>query len=135
MIITICGSSTFVKQMETTAAHLKAKGFEVFTPEPLVTEEWYKENYSREKLLEMKPIWTKDHFNRIQNSDAVLILNSEKKGIKGYLGSNTLMELSVAFFLDKKIFLLNNFDEKHPHFEELIGIKSIILNGDLDKIK
>ena len=135
MIITICGSCTFAEEMGKAADHLKKKGFEVFTPEPLVTEEWYQENHGRENFLEMKPVWTQNHFKRIQNSDAILILNHEKKGIEGYFGSNTLMELSVAFFLNKKIFLLHPINEEHPHFEELIGMKSIVLNGDLDNLE
>ena len=135
MIITICGSCTFAEKMGEAADQLKKKGHEVFTPEPLVTEEWYQENHGRENFLEMKPVWTQNHFKRIQNSDAVLILNNEKKGIKGYFGPNTLMELSVAFFLGKKIFLLHSINENHPYFEELIGMKSIVLNGDLEDIK
>ncbi|OGZ78181.1 MAG: hypothetical protein A2358_02420 [Candidatus Staskawiczbacteria bacterium RIFOXYB1_FULL_37_44] len=113
---------------------LKSKGFEVFAPEPLVTEEQYQNDYGREKFLEMKPSFTKNHFRKIENSDAVLIFNKEKKGITGYFGSNTLMELSVAFFLNKKIYFLNPITEKHPHYEEVIGLDSITLNGDLSKI-
>ena len=135
MIITICGSNTFVEKMGEAAEYLKEKGLEVFTPEPLVTEEWYQENNSRENLLEMKPVWTQNHFKKIQNSDAVLILNYEKKGIKGYFGPNTLMELSVAFFLNKKMFLINPVGEDHPFFEELAGMELIVLDGDLDGIK
>ena len=128
MIITICGSATFAEEMGKAADVLRDKGLEVFTPDPLVTEEWYQENYTREKLLEMKPVWTKEHFARIKKSNAILILNHEKRGIQGYFGSNTLMELSVAFFLDKKIFLLNPITEDHPHFEEVIAMKITILS-------
>jgi hypothetical protein len=135
MKITICGSCTFAKKMGEVSDYLKKKDLEIFTPEPLMTEEEYQSKYSRKQLLQMKPIWTQNHFKKIQNSDAVLILNYEKRGIEGYFGSNTLMELSVAFFLNKKIFLLYPFNEKHPHFEELTGIESIILNGNLDNIK
>ena len=134
MKITICGSFTFVEEIKKAVDHLKKRGFEVFTSEPLVTEERYQENHGRENFLEMKPIWTQNNFKKIQNSDAVLILNLEKKGIKGYFGSNTLMELSVAFFLGKKIFLLYPIGEEHPHFEELIGMKLIVLHGDLDNL-
>lgn len=114
---------------------LTKKGFHVFTPEPLVTEEWFQRKHSRRELLRMKPIWTQNHFKKIENSDAVLILNYEKNNIKGYLGSNTLMEISVAFFLGKEIYLLNPIDEEHPHFEELAGINSIVLHGKLNKIR
>lgn len=135
MKITICGSATFVEDMAKAAENLRNNGHEVFTPDPLVTEEWYQENYGREKFLEMKPIWSLNHFKRIENSDAVLILNHQKRGINGYFGSHTLMELSVAFYLGKKIFLMNPIDEDHPHYEELIAMDWIILNGDLDKIQ
>ena len=135
MKITICGSQTFCKMMKDAQKYLTKKGFQAFAPTLFVTEERFQEQHSREELLRMKPIWTKNHFKKIQDSDAVLILNNMKKGIQGYFGSNTLMELSVAFFLDKKIFLLHPIDEKHPHFEELIGMKLTVLNGDLDNIE
>jgi hypothetical protein len=135
MVITICDSCTFAQKMGEAADQLKKLGHKVFTPEPLVTEEWYRQNHGRDKLLEMKPIWTQNHFKKIQISDAILILNHEKKGIKGYFGSNTLMELSVAFFTGKKIFLLHPIDESHPHFEELAGLETIVLNGSLENIR
>jgi hypothetical protein len=135
MKITICGSATFAQEMGKTAEELRKKGLEVFTPEPLVTEEWYQENYGREKFLEMKPVWSQKHFKRIENSDAVLIMNHKKKGIEGYFGSHTLMELSVAFYLGKRMFLLNPIQEDHPHYEELIRMNFIILDGDLSKVE
>lgn len=134
MKITICGSATFVDKMAEAQAYLQNKGFEVFVPDPLVTEDWYRENYGAEELFRMKPVWTKNHWKKIENSDAVLILNKTKKGINGYFGSNTLMELSVAYYLGKKIFLLHPITEDHPHFEEIVALGSIVLDGDLDKI-
>jgi len=134
MKITICGSCTFAKEMADVSESLQKKGFTVFAPEPLVTEEWYVQNNSRAKLLEIKPILTKKHFEKIKDSDAILVTNYKKKGIEGYFGSNTLMEISVAFYLNKKIYFLFPILEDHPHYEEIIGLGSIILNGDLNKI-
>jgi len=134
MKITICGSCSFAKEMGRAMEALKKRGFEVFAPEPLVTEEQYQGVYGREKFLKMKPVFTTNHFKKIQNSDAVLIFNLEKKGMRGYFGSNTLMELSVAFYLGKKIYFLHPINESHPHYEEVIGLDSINLNGDLSKI-
>ncbi len=135
MKITICGSSAFVGDMAKASEYLTKKGFEVFLPEPLISEADYAKENSMEKLLEMKPVFYIRHFKKIENSDAILIINNKRKGFEGYLGSNTLMELSVAFYLNKKIFLLNPIKEDHPHYEELIGMNSIILNGDLDRIE
>jgi len=135
MKITICGSQTFCNEMEAAEKYLIEKGFQVFSPELFKTEEWFQENHGRAELLRMKPIWTQGQFKKIQDSEAILIMNHEKKGIKGYFGSNTLMELSVAFFLGKKIFLLNPIDENHPHFEELSGMELVVLAGDLDNLE
>jgi hypothetical protein len=134
MIITICGSCTFAEEMGKAAEYLRSKGHEVYTPDPLVTKEWYQENHGRENFLKMKPVWTRNHFKRIEKSDAILILNNKKKDIEGYFGSNTLMELSIAFFLGKKIFLFYPISKGHPHYEELIAIDSTVLHGDLDNI-
>ena len=42
----------------------------------------------------------------MQGADAVLVLNYDKKGIKNYIGGNTLMEIGFAHVLNQKIFLL-----------------------------
>lgn len=110
MIITICGSQNsefFISEMKKAQEYLQKKGYQVHMPdsfekENLVTEEVYKNSMGKEKFLSMKPLWTIAHGKKIENSDAVLIMNHEKKGIKGYIGSNTLMELSIALYLKKK---------------------------------
>jgi len=135
MKIVFCGSCTFVYDMKKAADYLAEKGHECFLPTPLITEEEYESQNSKEKKIKMKPFWTKRHCDKIKESDAVLIFNREKKNIKGYFGSNTLMELSVAFYLGKKIFFLNNIHEDHPHYEEIIGMESVVLNENLEKVK
>jgi len=135
MKITICGSSEFVEDMKKAADYLSTKGHIVFLPEPLISETDYLKENTKEKLLEMKPVFTQNHFKKIENSDAILIINHKRKGFEGYFGSNTLMEISVAFYLGKKIFILNPIQEDLPHYEEIVGLNSIILNGDLTKIK
>jgi len=134
MKIAICGSSEFVGQMKEIADQLTANGHECFLPDPLISEsDWVKQN-SREKLLEMKPMFTQNHYKKIEQSDAVLIVNNQRKGHDAYIGSNTLMEIAVAFFLHKKIFFLNPIQENQPHYEELAGLKAIVLHGDLSKV-
>ena len=44
------------------------------------------------------------------------------------------MEMGVAFYLHKKIFLLNPIPEI-SYREEILGMKPIIINGDLSLIK
>ena len=69
----------------------------------------------------------------IGESDAVLVVNNEKDGAKGYVGGATFLEIYDAFRLGKKIFFLNPLPEGMLR-DELIGFSPVILNGDLSKV-
>ena len=73
------------------------------------------------------------HFNKVVWADAILVLNYDKNGVKNYIGGNTLMEMGLAFFLKKKIYLLNQIPEL-SYKEEVLGMRPIILGGDFSKI-
>ena len=132
--VTICGSNDFIDEMAKAAEYLSQKGITVYLPDPLKNETDYEQKHGKRALLKVKPPFTFRHFRKIEQSDAVLILNLKKNGIYGYFGSNTLMELSVAFYLGKHIYFLNNFNDDHPHYEEIAGLEKTILDGDLDRI-
>lgn len=76
-------------------------------------------------------------FDSVAASDAILVLNLHRKGIKGYIGTSTLMEIAIAYYLKKKIFLFNPI----PHFDEVRWAHEIsimqptIINGDVTKIQ
>ena len=76
-------------------------------------------------------------FDLIAESDAVLVLNLNKKGAKGYIGVSALMEIGLAYYLGKKIFLFN----KLPNYNnvrwahEVAIMRPVVLNGDFGKIK
>lgn len=78
-----------------------------------------------------------DHYNKIESSDAILVLNYPNKNINNYIGGAVLMEIGIAYYLGKKIFILNNMpsDEDFSYALEIKLVKPIILNGDLTKIK
>ncbi len=71
----------------------------------------------------------------MQGTDAVLVANYDKKGIKNYIGGNTLMEIGFAHVLNQKIFLLNPVPDIPYYRTEIEAMKPIIINGDLKKIK
>ncbi len=75
-------------------------------------------------------------FNSIAESDAVLLLNYPKNGIDGYIGASGLMEIGLAYYLNKKIFLLYPpppvKEVKSTH--EILIMQPIILNGNLNLI-
>ncbi len=70
----------------------------------------------------------------MQGTDAVLVLNFDKNGIKNYVGGNTLMEIGFAHVLNQKIFMLNPIPEMPYCKTEIEAVKPIIINGDLKKI-
>jgi len=65
----------------------------------------------------------------------MIVLNYDKKGIHGYLGTSVLMEIAIAYFLGKKIYLLHDIDRSQPYALEVLVIDPMILNGDLSLIK
>jgi uncharacterized protein YrzB (UPF0473 family) len=71
---------------------------------------------------------------KIKQNDAILVLNYEKNNQSNYIGGATFLEIFKAFELNKKVFLMNPIPENMLK-DEIIGMKPIILNGDLDKIK
>lgn len=139
MKITICGSLTFSKEMLQTKEKLEQMGHEVNIPTDASAVACGKHDNNDleadyQRCIEDDIMRT--HFKLIENSDAVLFLNHDKNNIKGYLGTASLMELGLAYHLNKKIFLLNPFphssEQRWAH--EVSIIQPIILNGDLSKI-
>lgn len=72
-----------------------------------------------------------------EKSDAILALNYPRNGIEGYVGAHTLIELGLAYYLKQKIFLLFPVPSKEEvrSSVEIMHMKPVILNGDLDNIK
>jgi hypothetical protein len=76
------------------------------------------------------------NFNQVADSDAVLVLNYKRNGIEGYIGISALMEMGVAHYLGKKIFLI----EQPPDYKdarwahEVAIMRPTIIKGDLTKI-
>jgi hypothetical protein len=147
MKITICGSVAFINEMVAVARELEVLGHEVKLPPTTKTGEFGQEisvleYYRHKKEAAGKPthwIWKmhdepiRTHFDKVAWSDAILVLNYEKNDVPGYVGPNTLMEMGVAFYLHKPIFLLNPIPNL-PHEEEIRGLKPTLLNGDLKAI-
>lgn len=73
------------------------------------------------------------YYEIIKNSDAIMVLNLDKNGIKNYIGGNTFLEIGFAYVLGKKIFLMNPIPEM-GYKDEVMAMQPIILNGDLNKI-
>lgn len=138
-IITICASASHYKKVIEIEGKLKKLGFKVIIPKTAnimkknsdfdVTH--YKTWYQDAKDYHKKTKLMVNHFNKVLLADAILITNFEKNGLEGYIGGNALMEMTVAFTNNIKIFVLNPIDESLGIKEEVYGLKPIFLDGNL----
>lgn len=119
--IVLCGSMKLKEKIFEVEEYLKNKGYEVVTP--------------KEFRVEMtKGDAAKLHFDEITNekTNIVLAVNVTKNGIENYIGPNTFAEIAMAFYFNKKIYLLNDIYE--PYRDELEGWNVIPLKGNLDNL-
>ena len=145
-MITICGSIAFYDEMLAMRDTLNELGITALLPpteiagedgSPMDVRKYYaarKEKNPPAWVWERKAEAIATHFSKIEQSDAILVLNYDKNEIEGYIGANTLLEMGLAFYLKKPIYLLN----KVPHMgytEEILGMKPVVLEGDIQKIR
>jgi len=133
MKIAICGSMAFAKEMLDIKNNLEKLGHIIEIPANT-------DSYAN-KTIKVENKWEKieldvirEYFKKINENDAVFVLNKSKNNIEDYVGGNSLIEIAFAHVLNKKIFLLNNIP-KMNYSDEIEAMKPIIINGDLSKIK
>lgn len=136
--ITICGSMFFIDKMEEIERVFKKRGFTVLVPAGLDLRRrfnWRLPKTFKAKVADkIKYDFIREHFRKIEKSQAVLILNWSKGRQKNYIGGNTFLEMGYAFALHKKIYLLNPIPEV-SYKVEIEAMQPIILNGDLGRLR
>ena len=145
MKITLCGSIAFYGEMLEIKKQLEALGHEIKLPPAEIQDENgnmipVKKYYDIRKSGDNAEwIWNRKkqailaHFQKIGWSDAILVLNYDKNNITGYVGANTLMEIGIALYLEKKTYFLNEIPEMHCT-EEIRGANPIVINSKLKDI-
>ncbi len=137
MKIIVCGSISAADEIVKVKNILEKKGHEVEIPEGVKRPELRPTNNasSSEKAdTKIKHDLIRGYYEKIKTYNVVLIVNSEKKGIKGYIGGNTLIEMAFAHVLNKKLYCLYPLPEL-SYTAEILAMQPIILNGNLDKFK
>jgi hypothetical protein len=146
MKITICGSIAFFDEMLDVKKQLEELGHKVDLPPTEIVDEKgnklsVKKYYKLRKKLDSSIgwIWERkkkamlNHFKKEKWADAILVLNFKKKNIEGYIGANTLIEMGLALYLGKKIYLMYKIPKVDAK-EEILGMQPIVLNGNLKNI-
>lgn len=131
---------SFAKKMAETKKILEKIGHKVFLPIDIdlhLSDSSFSDNLDADYRHCVENDTIKKCFNLIANSDAILVLNLKKKGKEGYIGTSGLMEIGLAHYLNKKIYLFNKLPSYHDArwAHELAIMKPVILDGDFDKIK
>jgi nucleoside 2-deoxyribosyltransferase len=137
MKITICGSMKFHREMREVKKSIEAMGYTVLVPKSIEMMDTvgYVHPTEDEERIEAKieHDFIREHFRKIEEGDAILVLNYDKKGIIHYIGGNTFLEMGLAFWLGKKIYLLNPIPDM-DYKTEMHAMQPIILNGDFSII-
>lgn len=135
--ITICGSMLFHKEMTKFKESLEEMGFHANAPKSfeemgLINYDKYTQEEGKE--LKIKYDLIRDYYSKIVDSDAILIANYEKKGVKGYIGGNTLLEMGFAYSNRRNIFMVNPAPDM-SYKAEVEAMQPIIIGEDLTKIQ
>ena len=115
---------------------LVARGCRIFVPgelDDIQKNESYMDTDAERITVKIEYDFIREHFRKIEQADAILILNYEKKGISGYIGGNTFLEMGYAFGLGKKVYLLHPVPDM-DYKTEMHAIQPIVLDGDLSKM-
>ncbi len=83
---------------------------------------------------EQRGKFIRTNFKKISESDILLVINNEKNGMKGYIGPNVLMEIGMAFYFQKKIYIWNPIEETASCKEELSTFDVEFINKNLNNI-
>src|ERR1700733_12535430 len=140
-IIFLCASMTFYRELVDIEKQLKEKGFTVQIP---VSAQIMKEKNDfdvshfkgslSEQTDEKRAQFIRTNFQNIAESDSILVINDKKNGVKGYIGPNVLMEIGLAFYLKKKIYIWNPIEKDASYEEELRIFGVMYINKNLDRI-
>ncbi len=140
--ITICSSANFYKKVIDVADRLTACRYNSIVPLTAVKMKesgdydvshyrtWLQDDNDYHKKADLM----RRHFDEVAKGDAVLIVNEEKHGTLNYIGGNVLMEMAIAFYLQKPIFILNDIPADSTFLEEIKGMVPVVLQGDVEKL-
>ena len=136
MKIIICGSITAADEILAVQKTLEGRGYEVEIPEGVKDPglrsrtEVSNEEKATDKI---KRDLIRTYFAKIKSGDAVLVVNPDKKGVHGYIGGNTLIEMAFAHVLRKKLYVLHPLP-KMTYSAEIAAMQPEVINEDLSRI-
>lgn len=135
MKICICCSLSFTDKVKKIAEELEKLGHEVLLPNGILIDAIHKPDFD--------PVAAKhnngydvirEHFDKIKDSDAILVCNFTKNGVENYIGANTFLEMGFAYYVGKPIFTFNPLPDYKYINDEILSFGVKVLNGDFSKL-
>lgn len=137
MHIVICGSMTASPEMLAAQAALQTAGHTVTVPQ-FTTEYAQLGSLDHRHGESVKNKLAHDlirrYFQLIATCDGILVVNPARRGVTGYIGANTFLEMGFAHIFQKPIYLLYpppNGDIGAWYADEIAAMRPIVLQGDL----
>lgn len=147
--VVVCSSVSFYPELPAVKRELEALGLRVIVPYIALAmekaaNEASLEEFKQEQVAELRAAelaspelkrgFITGYFKEIEKGDWVLAYNPEKHGIEGYVGANVLMELTIGFYLGKKLFIWNQPSKKLGCYDELEAMGMKVLGGSAKEI-
>ena len=136
--IFLCASMNFYRELIGLEADLQTQGWTVYLPQSAKVmkekNDFEVSHFKGVYTYEQRALLIHQNFVDISVFDAILVINNEKNGVKGYIGPNVLMEIGLAFYLKKKIYIWNTVPNAASYKDELLCLGAVEINKDLGKI-
>lgn len=140
--LAICSSASFYTEVIAFSGELEKLGINVILPKTAAKMKAESRENDEAQIdwsnasigYHGKSLLIRGHFKEIAGSDAILVMNFEKHSKTNYIGPNVLMEMAIAFYLHKPIYVLNGPPKDSPLIDEILGLEPIFLNGDIKLI-
>ena len=128
--ITLCASAKFFDRLWGIKEALEKRGYEVFLPS---MQDFH--HLKNDALTKISYGLIREHFDKIDKSDAIYVANYEKNGIQGHIGGNCFLEMGKAFDKGIPIFLMSDIPKQVSYREELLALQPIVIGENWDKLK
>jgi hypothetical protein len=128
--VVICGSMSNYADILDCKRRLSKAGIECLVPQP--DQEFAVD--APERFRDFKRDAAKAYFMEIAREDTfgILVVNTPKKGIPNYIGANAFAEIALAFYADKRIYVLHDFYGQYS--DELYAWEVHPLRGKLEHL-
>ena len=133
MVITICMSMSLRHRLPEVCAELERAGHRALTPVDTLEFDYERANDQERAELKRDKDLIRTHYEKIKQSDAILVLNEDLPDKPRYIGGNSFLEMGFAHVLKIPIFLMQDVPDSH-YRSEMLAMDPIVIHGDLNRI-